>query len=69
MLNNPDPSATMSLEPHIPEEDVHVNRHWRWGGDAMNSTVTLPSEESGSLRRSSPSPTKRQKKQRQQRRR
>lgn len=41
----------------IPEEAIaaamiasssnsHVNREWRWG-DAMNSTVTLPSEESG----------------------
>ncbi|KAI1784116.1 hypothetical protein LXA43DRAFT_246834 [Ganoderma leucocontextum] len=44
MLNNPDPSATMSLEPGIPEEEV--NRNWRWG-DAMHSTITLPSEESG----------------------
>ncbi|KAJ7641186.1 hypothetical protein FB45DRAFT_899602 [Roridomyces roridus] len=26
--------------------NTHVNREWRWG-DAMNSTVTLPSEESG----------------------
>lgn len=36
----------------IPHDDAHlleenVNRNWRWG-DAMNSTVTLPSEESGS---------------------
>ncbi|KAI0824280.1 hypothetical protein BC628DRAFT_1378510, partial [Trametes gibbosa] len=45
MLNNPDPAATMAFEPNIPEEDI--NRSWRWG-DAMNSTVTLPSEESGS---------------------
>ncbi|KAH9884489.1 hypothetical protein C8Q73DRAFT_770579 [Cubamyces lactineus] len=44
MLNNPDPNATLSFEPNIPEEDI--NRNWRWG-DAMNSTVTLPSEESG----------------------
>ncbi|KAH9846329.1 hypothetical protein C2E23DRAFT_789340, partial [Lenzites betulinus] len=44
MLNNPDPSATMAFEPNIPEEDI--NRNWRWG-DAMNSTITLPSEESG----------------------
>ncbi|KAI0628351.1 hypothetical protein C8Q77DRAFT_1068231 [Trametes polyzona] len=42
MLNNPDPSVTMAFEPNIPEEDI--NRNWRWG-DAMNSTVTLPSEE------------------------
>ncbi|KAG2362960.1 hypothetical protein BDR07DRAFT_1405595, partial [Suillus spraguei] len=26
-------------------EEMHVNRQWRWG-DAMSSTVTLPSEES-----------------------
>ncbi|KAI0942760.1 hypothetical protein AcW1_003305 [Taiwanofungus camphoratus] len=45
MLNYPDSSATiMSLEPHIPEDDA-VDRKWRWG-DAMNSTITLPSEES-----------------------
>ncbi|KAG8215720.1 hypothetical protein J3R82DRAFT_7612 [Butyriboletus roseoflavus] len=36
----------------LPPDDVplleeNVNRNWRWG-DAMNSTVTLPSEESGS---------------------
>ena len=46
MLNNgPDAGATsyMGLDYHIPEEDV--NRAWRWG-DAMSSTVTLPSEES-----------------------
>ena len=54
MLNNPDPSATMSLEPGIPEEEI--NRNWRWG-DAMNSTVTLPSEESGPPG-AEPSPTK-----------
>ncbi|EGN97662.1 hypothetical protein SERLA73DRAFT_184459 [Serpula lacrymans var. lacrymans S7.3] len=42
MLHNVDNSyANASL---IPEEGA-VNRHWRWG-DAMNSTVTLPSEES-----------------------
>ncbi|KAJ7649163.1 hypothetical protein B0H17DRAFT_427789, partial [Mycena rosella] len=41
------------LEDGIPEEVIAavastntVNREWRWG-DAMNSTVTLPSEESG----------------------
>ncbi|THH15007.1 hypothetical protein EW146_g5406 [Bondarzewia mesenterica] len=39
MLNNPDSSAAL-----IPEETL-VNRNWRWG-DAMSSTVTLPSEES-----------------------
>ncbi|EIW52243.1 uncharacterized protein TRAVEDRAFT_156016 [Trametes versicolor FP-101664 SS1] len=56
MLNNPDPSATMSFEPGIPEEDI--NRNWRWG-DAMNSTVTLPSEESGGHQYGTvPSPTK-----------
>ncbi|KAI0693133.1 hypothetical protein C8T65DRAFT_744844 [Cerioporus squamosus] len=57
MLNNPDPSATMSLEPNIPEEDI--NRSWRWG-DAMNSTVTLPSEESESMSGGILSPTKKQ---------
>ncbi|KAF9240823.1 hypothetical protein BU15DRAFT_45375 [Melanogaster broomeanus] len=32
----------------VPEVNTTVvNRHWRWG-DAMSSTVTLPSEESGS---------------------
>ncbi|KAG9312476.1 hypothetical protein JVU11DRAFT_6862 [Chiua virens] len=35
------------LPPDEIEETVNVNRNWRWG-DAMNSTVTLPSEESGS---------------------
>ncbi|THH29456.1 hypothetical protein EUX98_g4740 [Antrodiella citrinella] len=46
MLNNgPDGNATsyMGLDYHIPEEEV--NKAWRWG-DAMSSTVTLPSEES-----------------------
>lgn len=46
MLNNgPDANATsyMGLDYHIPEEEV--NKAWRWG-DAMSSTVTLPSEES-----------------------
>ncbi len=56
MLNNPDPSVTMSLEPNIPEEDI--NRNWRWG-DAMNSTITLPSEESESMH-GVLSPTKKQ---------
>ncbi|KIK93399.1 hypothetical protein PAXRUDRAFT_516961 [Paxillus rubicundulus Ve08.2h10] len=33
---------------HAPEDStMMVNRNWRWG-DAMSSTVTLPSEESGS---------------------
>ncbi|KAF7797262.1 hypothetical protein EIP86_008455 [Pleurotus ostreatoroseus] len=43
MLNSPDASAILSSESRISEEDV--NRNWRWG-DAMNSTVTLPTEES-----------------------
>ncbi|KAG5640617.1 hypothetical protein DXG03_007903, partial [Asterophora parasitica] len=30
----------------IPEEPVSVNREWRWGKDAMSSTITLPSEDS-----------------------
>ncbi|KAI9064987.1 hypothetical protein FKP32DRAFT_1665641 [Trametes sanguinea] len=56
MLNNPDPNATLSFEPNIPEEEI--NRSWRWG-DAMNSTVTLPSEESGGHQYGTvPSPTK-----------
>ncbi|KAH7914872.1 hypothetical protein BJ138DRAFT_1123089 [Hygrophoropsis aurantiaca] len=42
MLSNPDGSTPDDLP--IPE-DIAVNRHWRWG-DAMSSTVTLPSEES-----------------------
>lgn len=41
MLNNPDGTL------QIPEDAV-VNRAWRWG-DAMSSTVTLPSEESTSI--------------------
>ncbi|KAI8970765.1 hypothetical protein BD414DRAFT_470397 [Trametes punicea] len=57
MLNNPDPSVTMSFEPNIPEEEI--NRSWQWG-DAMNSTVTLPSEESsGHQDAALASPTKR----------
>ncbi|TCD70738.1 hypothetical protein EIP91_002114 [Steccherinum ochraceum] len=46
MLNNgPDGGGTsyMGLDYHIPEEEV--NKAWRWG-DAMSSTVTLPSEDS-----------------------
>ena len=39
MLNSPESSAMTSLDPHL--EDV--NRDWRWG-DAMSSTITLPSE-------------------------
>ena len=31
----------------LPSLEENVNRNWRWG-DAMSSTVTLPSEESGS---------------------
>ena len=42
-------------------KDAVVNRSWHWG-DAMSSTITLPSEDSTSLQgsgcRSSPSPTK-----------
>ncbi|KAI6011829.1 hypothetical protein EDC04DRAFT_758818 [Pisolithus marmoratus] len=40
MLNN-----TESMPDYIPPEDTGVNRQWRWG-DAMSSTVTLPSEDS-----------------------
>ncbi|KZT65498.1 hypothetical protein DAEQUDRAFT_716400 [Daedalea quercina L-15889] len=48
MLNNPDTSAAIGMESHlpIPEEDwsaAAVNRAWHWG-DPMGSTVTLPSE-------------------------
>lgn len=50
MLNNPDGSL------RIPEDAV-VNRAWRWG-DAMSSTITLPSEESASVQGSASSPTK-----------
>ena len=54
MFNNPDGTL------RIPE-DVVVNRSWHWG-NAMSSTITLPSEDSTSLqgsgRRFSPSPTK-----------
>ncbi|KAG7099204.1 hypothetical protein E1B28_001071 [Marasmius oreades] len=46
MLNNPDTSQVIDPQ-HLPstEEFSPVNRDWRWG-EAMNSTVTLPSEES-----------------------
>lgn len=40
MLNNAD-----STPDYILPEDTGVNRQWRWG-DAMSSTVTLPSEDS-----------------------
>ncbi|KAI6104575.1 hypothetical protein EDD16DRAFT_1492581 [Pisolithus croceorrhizus] len=40
MLNNAE-----SVPDYIPPEDTGVNRRWRWG-DAMSSTVTLPSEDS-----------------------
>ncbi|KAJ6568111.1 hypothetical protein B0H10DRAFT_2109893 [Mycena sp. CBHHK59/15] len=53
MLGNPVPGGpddSFGGEDGIPEEGTGnfatVNREWRWG-DAMNSTVTLPSEESG----------------------
>ncbi|KAI0033020.1 hypothetical protein K488DRAFT_70197 [Vararia minispora EC-137] len=43
---------------HIPEEaTMIVNRNWRWG-DAMSSTVTLPSEESSAQSSGNASPTK-----------
>jgi hypothetical protein len=71
MLHNTDSGSSLNLRPHvdeqlhgggpsIPEEQpfspatLNVNREWRWG-DAMSSTVTLPSEESG---RSSSDPRK-----------
>ncbi|KAF7322361.1 hypothetical protein HMN09_00013900 [Mycena chlorophos] len=49
MLGSPTPPADESFGPDgIPEESPTslgvVNREWRWG-DAMGSTVTLPSEE------------------------
>ncbi|KAF9270209.1 hypothetical protein L218DRAFT_939238 [Marasmius fiardii PR-910] len=46
MLNNPDTSHVIDPQ-HLPSpaESYPVNRDWRWG-EAMNSTVTLPSEES-----------------------
>ncbi|TFK61550.1 hypothetical protein BDN72DRAFT_438768 [Pluteus cervinus] len=58
MLSNPD-SFMDELNTSIPEESaaalalassslLNVNRDWRWG-DAMNSTITLPSEESSGL--------------------
>lgn len=59
MLNNPDSSFVIE-DGHvaIPEEafqsSTSVNRQWRWG-DAMSSTVTLPSEESSAR---APSPSK-----------
>ncbi|KAJ7061812.1 hypothetical protein C8F01DRAFT_987412 [Mycena amicta] len=45
MLRSPTPPADES----VTAREVMVNRDWRWGGgDAMNSTVTLPSEEEDS---------------------
>ena len=43
MLTSTDASAVLAAHEQIPEEDV--NHGWRWG-DAMNSTITLPTEES-----------------------
>ena len=43
MLSSPDTSLVLAKECRILEEEV--NRDWRWG-DAMNSTITLPTEES-----------------------
>ncbi|EPQ52952.1 hypothetical protein GLOTRDRAFT_139933 [Gloeophyllum trabeum ATCC 11539] len=47
--NNPESSPSSSFlgaqASDIPEETV-INRGWKWG-DAMGSTITLPSEESG----------------------
>ncbi|KAI0691260.1 hypothetical protein BC835DRAFT_1360949 [Cytidiella melzeri] len=43
MLNNADTSLSMMVDERISDEAL--NRNWRWG-DAMSSTVTLPSEES-----------------------
>ncbi|KAK7058973.1 hypothetical protein VNI00_001597 [Paramarasmius palmivorus] len=46
MLNNPDTSSVIDPQ-QIPSflDETLVNRDWRWG-EAMSSTVTLPSEES-----------------------
>lgn len=57
MLNNADASIISEDSPHLsipeeppsavsPNDTLQVNREWRWGGDAMSSTITLPSEES-----------------------
>ncbi|KAF8884638.1 hypothetical protein BD779DRAFT_1471962 [Infundibulicybe gibba] len=59
MLNNPDSSFVveeLTEESHVPA--LNVNRDWRWG-DAMNSTVTLPSEDSAGGGASSPTKKKR----------
>ncbi|KAJ8083987.1 hypothetical protein PM082_002754 [Marasmius tenuissimus] len=46
MLNNPDTSQVIDPQQlPSPEESSPPNRDWRWG-EAMSSTVTLPSEES-----------------------
>ncbi|KAL0581621.1 hypothetical protein V5O48_000437 [Marasmius crinis-equi] len=46
MLNNPDTSQVIDPQQlPTPDESSPVNRDWRWG-EGMNSTVTLPSEES-----------------------
>ncbi|KAG6810622.1 hypothetical protein H0H92_011090 [Tricholoma furcatifolium] len=44
ILNGGDGSGAEDVS--IPEENIVVNREWRWGMDAMSSTVTLPSEDS-----------------------
>ncbi|KAG6844824.1 hypothetical protein H0H87_003391 [Tephrocybe sp. NHM501043] len=45
ILNGGDASGAEDAS--IPEETiVTVNREWRWGKDAMSSTLTLPSEDS-----------------------
>ena len=58
MLNNSNAATSANGDSHlsIPEESVRppmhslhaINRDWRWG-DARNSTITLPSEESAGL--------------------
>ncbi|KAI0247749.1 hypothetical protein BJV78DRAFT_896701 [Lactifluus subvellereus] len=55
MLNMSDSSPTMLATLQIPEEGP-INRSWRWG-EAMSSTITLPSE--GSIRNSSPAKKRR----------
>ncbi|KAE9408086.1 hypothetical protein BT96DRAFT_21501 [Gymnopus androsaceus JB14] len=51
MLNNSNSSFVTenTQSPIVEDPPTAVNREWRWGGDGMNSTITLPSEESSTV--------------------
>lgn len=59
MLTNPDSSFVGDdlIQEEASSSVLSVNRDWRWG-DAMNSTITLPSEESSAAGGRNSSPTK-----------